>query len=135
MAETHAVSGLKAKKEEIRCRISELENDIKACRSDLVTISEALRIMGDEDYAKPEALFGRGELAKIIFDALRDAPDGLEIKALADVVMKANGYAAEDRELYTAVLSRVGHAMYRYLHKGQVSKRRMRDGTRVWRLA
>jgi hypothetical protein len=91
MAETHAVSGLKAKKEEIRCRISELENDIKACRSDLVTISEALRIMGDEDYAKPEALFGRGELAKIIFDALRDAPDGLEIKALADVVMKANG--------------------------------------------
>jgi uncharacterized coiled-coil DUF342 family protein len=50
----HVISGLKSKQHDIRMRISELENQIKACRCDLVSISEALRIFGDPDaYVKP----------------------------------------------------------------------------------
>ncbi|MGO9475832.1 MAG: hypothetical protein ACLPWS_20860 [Rhodomicrobium sp.] len=57
----HVISGLKAKQHDIRARKSELEGEIKACRCDLVSMSDALRIFGDPDaYAKPEALFGRG---------------------------------------------------------------------------
>jgi hypothetical protein len=72
MVEFHVVSGLKAKQEEIRRRISELEKQIQTCRGDLRTILEALSIFGKpERYAKGDRLFGRGESSKTILDALR----------------------------------------------------------------
>jgi hypothetical protein len=81
----HVISGLKAKQVDIRRRISDLENEIKACRGDLVAISESLRIFGDPDaYAKPQAMFGRGDLSRTIFRALRNAQDGLDALTLAD---------------------------------------------------
>jgi len=134
MSDTHVVSGLKAKQHEIRLRISELESEIKSCRLDLVSISETLRIFGDpEAYAKPEALFGRGDLARTIFDALRGSPDGLDVRALTGIV--ANALDMNDPQLAQIVRTRVHNAMYRYMHKGEVINRKARDGTRVWRLA
>ncbi len=136
MTDTHVVSGLKAKQHDIRTRISELENEIKACRLDLVAISETLRIFGDpEAYVKPEAMFGRGDLARTIFDALRGSPDGLDLHALADIVVKANGYDMNDAQLAATVRNRVNNAMYRYMNKGDVINRKKRDGVRVWRIA
>ncbi len=136
MTEPHVVSGLKAKQHEIRKRIWDLENDIKACRCDLVSISDALRIFGDpEAYVKPEALFGRGDLARTIFGALRDAPDGLDVYGLTEIVAKANNIDMTDAQLAQMVRNRVHNAMYRYMHKGQVLNRKARDGTRVWRIA
>ena len=132
----HVISGLKAKQHDIRRRITELEGEIKACRLDLVSISETLRIFGDpEAYVKPEAMFGRGDLARTIFGALRDAPDGLDLKALADIVAKANGFDLEDAQLAITVRNRVNNAMYRYLNKGEVINRKKRDGSRIWRIA
>jgi hypothetical protein len=132
----HVISGLKTKQWEIRRRISELENQIKACRLDLIAISEALRIFGDpEAYVKPEALFGRGDLSRTIFGALRTNPDGLDTRALAETVMQANEFNMDDTKLATTVRNRVNNAMYRYLNKGEVINRKMPDGTRVWRIA
>jgi len=136
MSEPHVVTGLKAKQHEIRRRISELENEIKSCRTDLVAISEALRIFGDpEAYAKPEALFGRGDLARTIFGALRGSPEGLDVYALAEIVAKANSLDMSDTQLAPIVRNRVNNAMYRYMNKGEVFNRKGRDGIRVWRLA
>ncbi len=132
----HVISGLKAKQHDIRVRIGELENEIKACRCDLVAISETLRIFGDpEAYVKPEAMFGRGDLSRAIFDALRDAPDGLDIKALFEIVMRANGFDLADVVLAALVRNRVSAALYRYMHKGEVINRKRPDGTRAWRIA
>lgn len=132
----HVISGLKTKQHDIRMRISELENEIKACRADLVSISEALRIFGDPDaYVRPEAMFGRGDLSRVIFEALRNEPDGLAIPALTEIVMKANGFDIGDAVLTALVKNRVGNALYRYYHKGEVINRKMPDGTRVWRIA
>ena len=136
MGEPHVISGLKAKQHEIRRRICELEDDIKACRRDLVSISEALRIFGDtEAYVKPEALFSRGDLARTIFDALRTSPDGLDAQALTGIVTKANNLDMNDAKLAPIVRTRVNNALYRYMHKGEVFNRKGRDGVRVWRLA
>ena len=100
MAEFHVVGGLKAKQEEIRRRVADLEKQIKACRSDLATISDALRIFGEPTkYAKEDRLFERGERARIIFDAIREAPDGLDTKELAVIVMKAKGLDLDESEL------------------------------------
>ena len=117
-------------------RISELESEIKACRCDLVSISEALRIFGDPDACvKPEAMFERGDLSRVIFDALRNEPDGLAIPALTEIVMRANGFDISDANLAALVKNRVGNALYRYYHKGEVLNRKAPDGIRVWRIA
>ncbi|MGO9472346.1 MAG: hypothetical protein ACLPWS_02790 [Rhodomicrobium sp.] len=117
-------------------RISELEGEIKACRCDLVSISDALRIFGDPDaYVKPEAMFGRGDLSRVIFDALRETSEGIDIPSLTEIVMRANGFDLADAMLTTVVRTRVGNALYRYMHKGELINRKRPDGTRVWRLA
>jgi hypothetical protein len=132
----HVISGLKAKQVDIRRRISELENEIKACRGDLVSISESLRIFGDpEAYAKPQAMFGRGDLSRTIFGALRNAQDGLDALTLADIVAQANKFDMNDAKLAAVVRSRVSTALYRYTSKGEVINRKRADGTRAWRLA
>jgi hypothetical protein len=136
MGEPHVISGLKAKQHEIRMRISELEGQIKTCRCDLVSISEALRIFGDtEAYVKPEALFGRGDLARTIFDALRTSPDGLDVSALSDIVAKANNLDLEDAVLAQTVRTRVTNALYRYMNRNEVFNRKGKSGVRVWRIA
>jgi hypothetical protein len=132
----HVINGLKAKQHDIRRRISELENDIKACRADLVSISEALRIFGDpEAYAKPQAMFGRGDLSRTIFGALRAAQDGLDVPALTEIVARVNKFDMNDAKLAAIVRSRVSTALYRYASKGEVINRKKPDGTRIWRLA
>ncbi len=136
MGEPDVISGLKAKQQEIRRRISELEDDIKVCRADLVSISETLRIFGDPDaYVKPEALFSRGDLARTIFDALRGSPNGLDFPALTGIVAKANNLDMNDAKLAQTVRTRVNNALYRYMHRNEVFNRKGRDGLRVWRLA
>jgi hypothetical protein len=132
----HVISGLRAKQVDIRRRISELEGEIKACRADLVSISESLRIFGDpEAYAKPQAMFGRGDLSRTIFGALRGAPDGLDARALVGLVAQANQFNMNDPKVAETVRSRVATALYRYASKGEVINRKRPDGVRVWRLA
>jgi hypothetical protein len=136
MSESHVISGLKAKQHEIRRRISELEDEIKVCRTDLVSISGTLRIFGDPDaYVKPEALFSRGDLARTIFDALRGSFEGLDVHQLTEIVAKANNLDMEDAKLAPIVKTRVNNAMYRYMNKGEVINRKGPHGTRIWRIA
>jgi hypothetical protein len=79
MAESHVVSGLKAKEEEIKKRILGLGKEIKGCQEDLKAIRQALRIFGETWRAGGSRLFRRGEMIKIAFDALRTNPEGLAV--------------------------------------------------------
>jgi hypothetical protein len=124
MSESHVISGLKTKQHEIRRRILELEDEIKVCRTDLVSISETLRIFGDPDaYVKPEALFSRGDLARTIFDALRGNSEGLDLHQLTDIVAKVNNLDMDDAKLAPI------------MNKGEVINRKGPHGTRIWRIA
>jgi hypothetical protein len=44
MAETHIVSGLRAKQEEIKKRISDLKREIKVSQDELAAVSKTLRL-------------------------------------------------------------------------------------------
>jgi hypothetical protein len=81
---------------------------------------ETLRIFGDPDgfYVKSEPLFNRGNLARAIFGALRESPDGLDRYVIAEAVAKANDIDMTDDALAFLVRKRVNDALYRYLHKG-----------------
>jgi hypothetical protein len=66
MAESHVVSGLRAKREEIQKRIADLEKQLPAGK--ISAISGALRVFGEaQGHAKPDRLFGRGERATGVF--------------------------------------------------------------------
>ena len=83
----------------------------------------------------PKPYSNEAYLARTIFGALRDAPDGLDVYGLTEIVAKANNIDMTDAQLAQMVRNRVHNAMYRYMHKGQVLNRKARDGTRVWRIA
>ena len=100
MANSHIISGLKAKQEQIRREIRDLEKKLQASRKDLATITDALRVFGEaQSKAKPEKLFGRGERYRISLDALREAPDGLDTKEITAAIAKAKGLSLNDAEL------------------------------------
>jgi len=133
MADSHVVSGLKAKQEEIRKHIADLKKQIRLAQQELSTVSKTLRIFGENPRTGGDRLFRRGELPRIIFDALRVAPAGLDVDQLAAAVMKAEGIEADDPETLATVRQRCMMAMYRYYAKGRVVKER-KGSVRVWRL-
>ena len=137
MGEPHIISGLKAKQHEIRTRISELENQVKAFRKDLACIREALRIFGDPDgfYVKPEPLFSRGDLSTAIFDALRGIPEGLDLSVITEAVAKANNLDLDDATLGPLIRTRVTNALNRMCGKGELINRKGIGGVRVWKIA
>ncbi len=134
MADSHVISGLKAKQEEIRKRISNLKKEIKVCQDELAAVSKTLRIFGENPRTGQDRLFRRGELPCIIFDALREAHEGLDVDQIAAAVMKAEGIETDDAETIATVRQRCTMAMYRYVDRGKVVKQR-RGSVRVWRIA
>jgi hypothetical protein len=140
MSESHVVSGLKAKRDEIKRAILDHQRKIKAARADLATINEALSIFGESSgeprtYFQRDQIFDRGDLPRIIFDALRNATRPLSTIELAAIVMQAKGFDTEDRELATRVSHGVGMALNRYRKYGQVVADGFAGKVRVWRRA
>ncbi len=134
MADSHVVSGLKAKEEEIKKRISGLRKEIKAHQEDLDAVRKALRIFGETWRAGGSRLFRRGEMSKIVLDALRENREGLDVDRLAAIVIEREGFDPSDQETVSTIRQRCMVAMYRYFDRGQLVKERC--GTvRVWRLA
>ena len=134
MAEPHVISGLKAKQEEIKKRISDLKKQVRESQDELRTVSKTLRIFGENPRTGGDKLFRRGELPRIIFDALREARGGLDIEEISGAVMKAEGIEADDPETLATIRQRCTMALYRYYDRGQVVKER-RGAVRTWRLA
>jgi len=57
MAEPHVISGLKAKQEEIKKRISDLKKLVREAQQELSTISKTLRIFGENPRTGGDKLF------------------------------------------------------------------------------
>jgi hypothetical protein len=131
MAETHVVSGLRAKQEEIRRRISMLKREIAAHQSELEAIRKTLLIFEPRKNDGGNRLFRKGDLPRLIFDALRGNREGLDVDQLAGIVAEREGFDASD---FAAVRKRCLMALYRQLDRGQVAKDR-RGSARVWKIA
>ena len=79
-------------------------------------------------------LFKRGTVSRLIFDALRANPEGLDTHQLAAIIIKEEGFDANDPEMAATIRQRCMMAMYRFIDRGQVVKE-MRGPVKVWRLA
>jgi len=138
MTDSHVVSGLKAKRDEIKRAILDHEQKIKTARADLATLNEALAIFGEfsgnpKKYFERRQLFERGELMRIIMDAFRDAPDGLTTRELTEIAMEAKSFDLEDDKLFARVSHSVGNALAGYRRAKQIRGDGVRQGVQVWR--
>src|SRR3974390_2772727 len=114
MAESHVVSGLKAKQKEIKRRIADLKKEIKICRDELEAVTKTLRVFEPTYRTGGNRLFRRGDVPKLVFDALRENPDGLDVDQLAAIAIEQEGFDPNDQEMVATIRQRCMMAMYRF---------------------
>jgi hypothetical protein len=126
-----AVSALVRKRAEIAGEIEAKLAEVDRLRADLAHLDAAIRIVCPE--ARPELIkpkrpsrkgcdwFGRGELGRLVLDALRDAPKPLGSMALARAVMERKGMVAADGVALRRVENMVDGALRR--REGRIVQR------------
>ena len=114
MAESHVISGLKAKRAEIAGLLAEYDERRAALRDGLAVIDAALRLFAYEgDPAEIKAkrkrrwMFRRGELQRAVMNALRAADGPLTNAEIAETVIRSKGWKSTDAALVDAVAEKV----------------------------
>ena len=142
MAESSTITILRNKAIEIEHRISAYEREIELARRNLVAVQTTLVVFqceNGEPYhsQRPVSLsklFRRGELPRIIFDALREAPEGLDTRELSAVCLRDRGLDNSDIVLRRSMAMKICNTLDKLRIKGGIDKAGMRNGVVVWRL-
>jgi len=139
MVSPQIVTTLQNKAEQVEKYIIDTEAKLAAARADLAHIRATLALF-QADGDTPEypvhmgvhRLFKRGEIWSVIHPALTDAPDGLDTRELAAVVIAAKGLDPNDK-IFRASLTLSILQILRMRHKrGHVGDGGRRRGVRVW---
>ena len=139
MADSHVVSGLKAKHAEISGQIEATQRALRDLVIDLDHIEASLRIL-DPDIdlrgirPRPAMMaYGafRGALMRLILDALRDAKKPITTKDIARHVMIGRGLNPGDERVQRIMIRRVGGCLVKMRKKGFA---RSRPGSDAWLL-
>ena len=114
MAESHVISGLKAKRAEIAGLLAECDERRGSLKEALAVIDSALRLFAYEgDPADIKAkrkrrwMFRRGELQRAVMDAMRTAEGPLTNVEIAEQVIRSKGWSAADAALADAVAEKI----------------------------
>lgn len=141
MAETHIISGLKAKRDELTKHVEDLEYRLGKARTDLLYIEQALRVCSEgvspiPVFMRTARLFAKGELQRMCFDMLREAPNGMDTRELAEALIARKGFEVANEPLRIAITHSVVEMLGRCRGKGWVTSdgKRRSNGVRVWRL-
>ena len=122
----NTVSGLVRKRAEIAGQIEVAQIALRRMIADLDHIDAAIRIFAPEIATEtikgrpnpPQHQALRGEVKRIILDALREAQHPLTTADIAQRVMGARCLPASDPELRTLFIRRVGQSLHVMRHKG-----------------
>ena len=105
MAEPHVMSALRDKRAELAGMVNQLEQQLVKHRADLTHVDATMRLF-DPDI-RPDAIrakqprarsawFRQGECLRLIYDALRDAPQPVTTRELAERIMHVKAMPAAD---------------------------------------
>ena len=141
MAESSTVTILRNKVEEIDTRIRAYEREIEIARKNLIAVQMTLAVFQCEPGApyhtqKPVSLsklFRRGELPGVIFDALRERPEGLDTRELAGLCLKHRDLDEADIVLRRSMAMKIINTLDKLRVRGGIEKAGMRNGVIVWR--
>ncbi|HEX3664373.1 MAG TPA: hypothetical protein VHU23_03970 [Rhizomicrobium sp.] len=112
----HAVTALRKRREEIAEQTREAEKQVTRLRSALANLDAAIAILTPEhpDYVSPQrrykrtAYFKRGELSRLVRDALREAGKPLAAGEIAAGIIAAKSFPESAHEgVRNMVLSRL----------------------------
>jgi hypothetical protein len=132
MAETHAISALRAKRAEVSGCIHDLEKKVKRMRANLAHIDATIRVFAPDlnpnsnppkrRYRRTR-YFAHAELSRRCLDTLRKA-NGAPITAteIAKVAMADKGMSADDTAQVAAVTEMVLLSLGRLRRRGAVTK-------------
>jgi len=114
MGEPHVISALKRKRAVISGELGKAEKRCEAMRLHLVALDHSLRLFGyegDPADIKPlhrkRRLFSRGELQRVILDAMRTADGSVSDAELVDRIMVVKAWDTDNVDLRRTVLERV----------------------------
>ncbi len=135
----HVISGLLRRRRELAGDILELLAKVDALASDLDTLDRALRLFDPDiqldqipalqSRPKPDWAL-RGEVARIVFAILREAPEPLSTQALTVEIMARRGFAGEVTRLH---LKRVRKCLDRQKARGTLIGESV-GGVLCWRV-
>jgi hypothetical protein len=139
----HVVTALIAKRDEIVSKIEGVRAELRQLTADLDNIDAAIRIFDpdiDLGSDRPKPLpppYGayRGEMARVIFDALRAASEPLSTLQIAHLVMAERGLDTKDQRLLKTITKRVGDRLAVYREQGRVRSLEGPGQYNLWELA
>ncbi|MGH7001421.1 MAG: hypothetical protein ACREEA_07935 [Stellaceae bacterium] len=105
MAEPHVISALRSKRSELGGVVNQLEQRLEQHRADLAHLDATMRLF-DPDIRPQEVRpkqqrarstwFRPGECLRLIYDELRDAPQPVTTRELAERIMRAKAMPITD---------------------------------------
>ena len=143
MTTPYVLSTLVAKRAEIAAIIGDMERQIAQYRADLIHLDGVLRLLDsgiDPETIKPKRpyrrtrYFGRYELSRLCLAALRTASEPLNTDDIADQVIAAQGFQADDAILRAAVQLQVKTVAQRLRREGTIENVGLRRASK-WQLA
>jgi len=140
MAESQVLSGLVAKRGELAGEVDHRRRELQRLAALLGHVDATIRLF-DASYApdsraagqrgRRQQWFGPGECQRLVLEVLRDAPEPLSGRTLAQAVMARKGI--EDRRDVLAVVQKTALAVLRRLvAKGEARRQVLANGTSVW---
>jgi len=116
MAESHVITGLKARRASIASDIDELDRKRRALLVNLRHVDGALKVMGFEGNPesiktprKRRAMFRRGELQRFVLSAMREYGADISHEAIAAIILDKMGWK-DDGELLAIITNKVRYA-------------------------
>lgn len=140
MAETHVVSALIRKRAEIAGQIEQTQSDLRQLIIDLDNLDATIRLFKpdiDLEDIRPKPLPPRhhaykGEVSRIILEALRQSGKPLTAQDLAQHVMAHRGLNTADKRLVKAIGKRVGACLRHHRDKGTLQSEKGSSQLLVW---
>ncbi len=141
MERPNTVSGLLDKRREIAGRIEHAQGQMRQLVVELDALDLVIRLFdpeaiptGSKPYP-PRAIAFRGEISRVVLDALREAPGPVATASLAQAVMDGRGLNPDDTEMRRTLKQRVRLCLRRMKAKGTLFEVPLAGGRKGWALA
>ena len=143
MAEFQVVSGLVEKRAELAGEVEHYQRELQRLAAELGHLEATIHLF-DPDYdlgsvqpkkrGRRTQWFAPGECQRLVLETLRDAPEPLSGRALAEVLVARKGLAGGP-DIVAPVNKTAMAVLRRLLGKGVVRRSALPNGTWVWVLS
>jgi hypothetical protein len=142
MTNEHVLSGLMAKRAELAGKIEMMQREIRALVVSLDHVDAAIRIFDpnvdlEDIKAKlpPRHMAFKGEVSRLVLDALRKSAKPMPVADLALVVLEGRGLSLDDKPFLRVLVRRVDACLRNLRKKGLVKRTRPPGSLGLWQIA